>query len=191
MQPPRPPLPLFLRADLWVLLGFSLALHAGLLVFGPGWYLALSADLRNWGPAAGAAAPLSPTVPTALVPSLPVPPIAAADLVSRSGDRSALGSAERGNPKAPANAEHPPVIKKSASPVYPEIARRAQIQSRVVARVLVDEQGQVARLDHIDGPAVFREAVAAAVRQWEFEPARQGELAVRAWVSLPFVFRLE
>jgi len=181
MQPPRPSGYILFRPDLWILLGLSLVLHAGLLAFGPGWYWALSATLRNWGATAMATAPPSPAAP----------PTAVADLVFRSEDRSALGRVERENRKAPTHVERSPVVKKSVSPAYPEIARRAQIEGRVVARVLVDEQGRVARLDRIDGHAVFHEAVATAVRQWEFAPAMQGELAVRAWVSLPFVFRLE
>jgi protein TonB len=87
--------------------------------------------------------------------------------------------------------ERPPVAKKRVFPEYPSIARRAGLEGRVVARVLVDERGRVARLDRIEGHAVFREAVEAAARQWEFAPAMQGELAVSAWIAIPFVFRLE
>jgi len=138
MQPPRPTAPILFRPDLWILLGLSLVLHAGLLAFGPGWYLALSATLHNWGTAAAVAAPPSPAAPAAPVQPLPTPPTAVADLVFRSEDRSALGRIEGENRKAPTHVERSPVVKKSVSPAYPEIARRAQIEGRVVARVLVE-----------------------------------------------------
>lgn len=191
MQPPRPTVHILFRPGLWILLGLSLVLHAGLLAFGPGWYLALSASLRSWDIRAVAATPLSPAVPVAPVQPLPVEPVAIAPQASLPENGSALSMVERESRKASANAERPPVVKKRIAPAYPDLARRAQIEGQVVARVLVDEQGRVARLDAIDGHVVFHEAVAAAVRQWEFVPAMQGTRAVSTWVSVPFIFCLE
>lgn len=191
MQPPRPAVPVLFRPGLWILLGLSLVLHAGLLAFGPGWYLALSASLHGWDTGAVVAAPVSPAVRMIPVQPLSVEPVPVALPAPLPRDGSALSMVERDSRKAPANAERPPVAKKRIAPAYPVIARRAQIEGRVVARVLVDEQGRVTRIDTIDGHVVFHEVVATAVWQWEFVPAMQGERAVSAWVSVPFVFRLE
>jgi protein TonB len=41
------------------------------------------------------------------------------------------------------------------------------------------------------GSARLDEAAEAAVRQWRFVPAKQGEAAVAAWVLVPLVFKLD
>lgn len=173
MQPPPSATRIPYRPGLWLLMGLSLVLHAGLLAFGPGWYLALSGSLRDREVGAAVADPLLPAVPATQVQPVPVEPPAT--------DPGAVA----------ANAERPPVATRRIAPAYPDIARRAQIEGRVVARFLVDERGRVARLDSMDGPVVFREVVAAAVRRWEFAPAMQGGRAVGVWVRAPFVFSLE
>ncbi len=74
---------------------------------------------------------------------------------------------------------------------YPEVARQAGIEGRVVVQFIIDENGQVT------DPQVVRgigggcdEAAIEAVRQVEFEPGRQRGRPVRVRYSLPIVFRL-
>ena len=76
------------------------------------------------------------------------------------------------------------------APEYPELARKERIQGTVRVRVLVNEQGKVVRIGQIRGQNIFRDAVRKAVRKWEFASARQGGLAVSAWVMQPFCFEL-
>ena len=74
---------------------------------------------------------------------------------------------------------------------YPEIARKAGIEGRVVVQFIIDEQGNV-----VD-PVVVRgigggcdEAAIEAVKQVRFTPGRQRGRAVRVRYSLPITFRL-
>ena len=87
--------------------------------------------------------------------------------------------------------EQPPRVLKRVLPVYPDSARKAQVEGKVFARVLVGHTGQVEHIDRIEGPQVFQRSVAQAAKAWEFSPAVQNDRAVPVWVSLPFVFELE
>ena len=87
--------------------------------------------------------------------------------------------------------EQPPRVLKRVLPAYPDSARRAQVEGKVFARVLVGRKGRVEHIDRIEGPQVFHRAVAQAAKAWEFSPAVQNDRAVPVWVSLPFVFELE
>lgn len=87
--------------------------------------------------------------------------------------------------------EQPPRVLKRVLPTYPDSARRAQVEGKVFARVLVGRKGRVEHIDRIEGPQVFQRAVAQAAKAWEFSPAVQNDRAVPVWVSLPFVFELE
>ena len=87
--------------------------------------------------------------------------------------------------------EQPPRVLKRVLPVYPDSARRALVEGKVFARVLVGRKGRVEHIDRIEGPQVFQRSVAQAAKAWEFSPAVQNDRAVPVWVSLPFVFELE
>ncbi len=87
--------------------------------------------------------------------------------------------------------EQPPRVLKKILPVYPDSARKAQVEGKVFARVLVGRKGRVEHIDRIEGPQVFQRVVVQAAKAWEFSPAVQNDRAVPVWVSLPFVFELE
>ena len=87
--------------------------------------------------------------------------------------------------------EQPPKVLKRVMPAYPDSARRALVEGKVFARVLVGREGRVEHIDRIEGPQVFQRVVAQAAKAWEFVPAVQNDRAVPVWVSLPFVFELE
>lgn len=73
---------------------------------------------------------------------------------------------------------------------YPEVARRHGIEGVVMTRFIVDEQGEVACADVINGlPHGINDAVLAAVRRAEFRPGIQKDRPVKVWFSLPVVFR--
>jgi TonB family protein len=84
-----------------------------------------------------------------------------------------------------------PKVLYRALPAYPDSARIALVEGRVIARVLVGSTGEVEVLDRIEGPLAFHKAVEQAAKKWRFTPAIQNDEAVRLWVSLPFVFELE
>jgi protein TonB len=84
-----------------------------------------------------------------------------------------------------------PVLVKMTTPDYPRLAREAGIEGEVVVRAVVDQNGRVAHVVVASGPAVLRDAAAAAVRSALFRPALQNGRAVRVWVSIPIRFTLE
>lgn len=74
---------------------------------------------------------------------------------------------------------------------YPEIARRAGIEGKVLIRVLVDKDGKPRRhrIEFSDNEAL-NDAAIKAVMSSVFTPAIQNDRPVQCWVTLPVVFRL-
>ena len=75
--------------------------------------------------------------------------------------------------------------------VYPEIARKAGVEGRVIVQFVVNEQGRV------ENPTVVRgigagcdEAAVSAVMQARFSPGMQRGQPVKVKMSLPITFRL-
>ena len=77
------------------------------------------------------------------------------------------------------------------SPGYPDFARRAHIQGRVVLKMTVDEQGHPIQVQVVEGHPVFHESAVQAARQWRFEPARMDGLPVKASFQLTLNFALK
>lgn len=75
---------------------------------------------------------------------------------------------------------------------YPQSARRAGVEGRVIVQFVVHEDGTVhdARVVQNVHPLLDREAL-QAVRDLEFEPGRQRGTAVRVRMTLPVQFRLQ
>ena len=78
-----------------------------------------------------------------------------------------------------------------AKPNYPEIARRSALEGTVIVKVLVGPDGVVKDAIVIQSvhPLLDREAIAAA-RRCTFMPGKQRDIPVKAWMALPFNFRL-
>ncbi len=74
---------------------------------------------------------------------------------------------------------------------YPEIARQAGIEGRVVVQFVIDEQGNVLNPRVVRGVGGgLDEAAVAAVRQAKFTPGRQRGRAVRVEYTLTIHFQL-
>ena len=84
-----------------------------------------------------------------------------------------------------------PKIVNYAKPNYPEIARRSQIEGTVIVKVLVGPDGSVLDAQIIQGvhPLLNKSALAAA-RKCKFIPGKKRNIPVKAWMALPFNFRL-
>lgn len=84
-----------------------------------------------------------------------------------------------------------PLLKYQAKASYPEIARRMRLEGTVMVHVLVDASGKVDQAVVIQSvhPALDNAAMVAA-RKCRFSPARQREMKVKAWVAIPFRFKL-
>jgi TonB family protein len=59
---------------------------------------------------------------------------------------------------------------RKVEPVYPELAKRARVQGRVVLVVTVDEEGNVSAIEVANGHPLLDEAAKATVSQWKYSP---------------------
>lgn len=82
---------------------------------------------------------------------------------------------------------------KNPPPVYPTLSRRLGEAGKVVVRVHVDASGRATELLIKTSSRFSRldDAAREAIRQWRFEPARQGDVPTDAWVLVPIIFNLE
>lgn len=104
-------------------------------------------------------------------------------------------------PPPPPPADGPPpdfvAVEEQAVPVnnpdpeYPDFARRAGIEGRVIVKAWVTAEGTVREVQLLRGThELLDEAAVAAVRRWTFTPAKQNGRPVAIWVSIPVNFRL-
>ncbi len=78
-----------------------------------------------------------------------------------------------------------------ASITYPEIAKRAGVEGRVIVQFVVDEQGKVVDPFVVRGiGAGCDEEAVKAVRTLKFKPGKQRGRAVKVQMTLPVTFRL-
>lgn len=78
-------------------------------------------------------------------------------------------------------------------PVYPALSRRFGEQGKVMLRVFVNATGATEKVElrASSGSSRLDDAALDAVKRWRFVPARQGGLAVAAWVLIPITFSLK
>jgi protein TonB len=76
---------------------------------------------------------------------------------------------------------------------YPEIARKAGIEGRVIVQVLVSEEGKVVntRIMKSLGHTGCDDAAVNAIKQVKWKPALQRDKPVQVWVAIPVVFKLK
>jgi len=79
------------------------------------------------------------------------------------------------------------------SPVYPDQARRKNLQGAVIAEIQIDTTGKVAsaRAAEGSGSALLDDAALAAVKAWKYKPATLNGKPVPSVRRVRFVFRLE
>jgi protein TonB len=76
--------------------------------------------------------------------------------------------------------------------VYPDLARRAGIEGRVIVRVLVGADGKARKtlIESSDNEMLNESAVKAIKDYGLFTPAKQNGQPIMCWVSIPINFRL-
>jgi protein TonB len=85
-----------------------------------------------------------------------------------------------------------PVPSRRTSPAYPARARRDGVEGEVRLSLLIDAAGRVAEARVLDAtpPGVFDDAAVAAVRTWQFQPARYKGRPVKTWAQQRVAFKL-
>lgn len=76
---------------------------------------------------------------------------------------------------------------------YPEIARKAGIEGRVIVNVLVDTDGRVVETKIIKslGHSGCDDSAIKAIRSVRWKPAKQRDRPVKVWVAIPVIFKLK
>jgi protein TonB len=79
------------------------------------------------------------------------------------------------------------------TPRYPAAAQRLRESGKVLLSVSVTASGMPERVEiaSSSGSPRLDQAALDTVRRWRFLPARQGDQAVAATVTVPLVFRLD
>lgn len=73
---------------------------------------------------------------------------------------------------------------------YPEDAYKQKIEGKVIASVLIDEEGKASEIKIISSDNIMLNASAInAINEYgKFEPAEKDSKKVKSWVSIPFTF---
>jgi protein TonB len=139
---------------------------------------------------------LRPASAAAAAPPAPAnPPTALGQ--DRGGETAGAGSAHEtpgasaGSPQ-PGLMTHPGYARPPTPAQYPPVAIDRNLQGTVLVRALLRSGGQPdeVRVHRSSGYDLLDRAALAAVRTWEFKPARAGGQVVAAWVEVPVSFRL-
>ena len=91
---------------------------------------------------------------------------------------------------AVAGADTPPELVDAPKPAYPEWAREAGVEGKVLLRVLVGKDGRPRKVIETGGVRALGEDAAKAVMRWTFHPALSNGNPIEVWVEVPVVFRL-
>ena len=83
-----------------------------------------------------------------------------------------------------------PEVVSAAQPMYPEMAKEAQIEGTVRLRVLVGRDGRVKKERVERGVTYLDDAAKQAVRKWVFKPALRKGSPVSAWTDVDVEFEL-
>jgi len=86
----------------------------------------------------------------------------------------------------------PPIEKRIQRPDYPEEAKEAGVQGRVVLGAFVDETGKVLLVRPMQSPSdILNEAAAEALFASEFHPAKRDDIPVDSHLVVPYDFTLD
>jgi protein TonB len=96
-------------------------------------------------------------------------------------------------PKAPVRVggrvREPRVISR-VNPEYPVLAKQTHLQGTVIIDAILDEQGNVAEMKIVSGPALLIQSALNAVRKWRYEPTYLNDQPVSVQLNVTVTFRL-
>jgi protein TonB len=87
--------------------------------------------------------------------------------------------------------EKEPAVVQKIEPVYPDLARIAGLEGKVIAHLWIDKHGKVREVKIIKSDSeIFNQPVKDAALQWVFTPAMMKNGPVAVWLAVPFIFSL-
>ncbi len=115
-----------------------------------------------------------------------------ADTLIDAGDLTDMGGwDDSGGDSGFVASQQKPQLIKFVQPDYPEMARASQLEGTVVVKVLVGPDGNVMSAVVIQSVhRLLDRAAREAALRCKFKPGRQRDIAVKAWMAIPFAFRL-
>jgi TonB family protein len=81
-------------------------------------------------------------------------------------------------------------IIRQVQPVYPEIAKKANVSGTVLLHVIVAKDGTVMQIQYISGPPLLMKASMDAVRHWQYEPTLLNGEPVEVETTISVVYTL-
>jgi protein TonB len=86
-----------------------------------------------------------------------------------------------------------PSYRLNPPPPYPEEARKAGLEGKLLIQASVDAKGDVTGVKLLagSGHAVLDESALRTVEKWKFKPARLAGIAIATEINVPIVFRLK
>ena len=82
-------------------------------------------------------------------------------------------------------------LRLSVRPVYPSIAKAAEIEDTVVLQAVIDEQGRVQEISVQKGHPLLAPAALAAVKQWRYQPLLLDDSRVRMTTQISVKFQVK
>ena len=102
-----------------------------------------------------------------------------------------LAPVVRGPVQLPENATAPEPLENNVPPEYPAEARASGTSATIIARIVVDTDGSVGRVDILRGHPLFDDVVKNALRAWRYRPAQYDGTALAVYQIVRIPFRLE
>lgn len=77
-------------------------------------------------------------------------------------------------------------------PIYPDSARKAHIEGKVVVKVLIDKEGTPSKSQILknSGTDIFDNAAMQAVMNVKYKPAEQNGKPLKVWMVIPINFKI-
>ncbi|WP_323017105.1 energy transducer TonB [Castellaniella sp.] len=124
--------------------------------------------------------------PAAVTPAVTAPAGGARQTALTRGEQQAV------DPDRPRTIGRVDYLGKRPSPIYPRLAQRRGEQGRVLLRVLISPQGEVAqvKVQRSSGYERLDEAAIQAMQRARFRPYTENGIAYKALVDIPFDFVL-
>ncbi len=113
-----------------------------------------------------------------------------AEFATGSADRARSQTALPGRGNEPLAEGGESVLLYTVDPEYPRQALEQHIGGPVVLEVSVDEQGAVAGIETVSGPAILVEAAREAVKQWRFRPTEKDNRPMQMEARITVNFKL-
>ena len=79
---------------------------------------------------------------------------------------------------------------KDVRPVYPEEAKRARIQGKVVMSAVISKAGDVSDVEVLEGPIELVVSAVNAVREWKYRPYMLNNEPVEVLTTITVIYTL-